>query len=150
MKNTVHYQALSASDDATLHFKVKHFLKVAQQKNWQQNDKVFIALNNQTLIGYARFVSINDEACWLRGLFVLPDYRRQGIAAGLMQFAHQHLSTQAQQIFCFPLAHLDKFYQPLGYQAIPSTELPETLVKRYQQAQQEGKNWLLMRMHLTP
>ena len=151
MSDPLCYIALCETNDVALNFQIKHFLKLAQQKNWQQDDKVFIAKIDNKVIGFARFVTVTSNHFWLRGLFVLDEYRRQGIAAKLIKFSHQKLAPESSnevKISCFPLDHLHDFYHRLGYQTTLADNLPETLALRYKQAQKDGKTWLLMQTTL--
>lgn len=152
MENQLNYIALQTENSPALYFQTKHFLKLAQQKNWQKEDEVFIAMHASKVIGYARFVALPESGdLWLRGLFVLSQYRRQGIAANLLQFAHHYLASNKHEfdsVICFPLEHLDNFYRRLGYQTVQLENLPSEIQQRYRQAEQDGKHWLLMQKSL--
>lgn len=138
--------------DSLLTYKLKHFLKQAQQKNWQQSDQVFLVVHQHSVIGYARFVPQENGAFWLRGLYVDPQHRKQGIAAELIRYAENALAaTEGEQIICFALTHLERFYRRLGYQPLDESILQSIdphLYARFRLAQESGKSWLLLQKHL--
>ncbi|BBP46602.1 hypothetical protein THMIRHAS_19750 [Thiosulfatimonas sediminis] len=150
MTKQIQHFEINATTDAVLLFKVKHFVKSAQQKNWQRADAIFVSMHKDSVIGYARLVPIEPKSYWLRGLFVSPAFRRQGVALKLLKQIHQRLCAQQQSatIFCFPLAHLEQLYRTLDYEDCLISDLPASLAMRFQQAQAEGKNWRLMRLKL--
>ncbi|QKI88659.1 GNAT family N-acetyltransferase [Thiomicrorhabdus xiamenensis] len=138
--------------DSPLIYKLKHFLKQAQQKNWQQSDRVFLVVHQDRIVGYARLVPQENSAFWLRGLYVDPHWRNQGIAANLIRSAENALAvTEGGQIICFALEHLERFYQRLEYQPLDELQLQNInpyLHTRFRQAKENGKSWLLLRKHL--
>ncbi|MBO1923717.1 GNAT family N-acetyltransferase [Thiomicrorhabdus sp. 6S3-12] len=134
--------------DSALIYKLKHFLKQAQQKNWQQSDQVFLVVHQNSVIGYARIVPQENGAFWLRGLYVDPQWRKQGVASALIRNAENALAaTESGQVICFALAHLEHFYRRLGYQPLDESQLQNIdphLHTRFRQAQESGKSWLLL------
>lgn len=114
--------------------RLKHFHKRHRLSLPQQDDDVWLAEFNGQLIGVARLVPF-DQAWWLRGLFILPEYRQQG-------YAHQLIRTLRSDtdavIYAFARPALHAFYQRLGFEAIPQMEITEALqnrLKTYQKSQ---------------
>ncbi|MGC9387157.1 MAG: GNAT family N-acetyltransferase, partial [Hydrogenovibrio sp.] len=68
-----------------------------------------------------------DQAWWLRGLFILPEYRQQG-------FAHQLIRTLQCDtdavIYAFARPALQAFYQRLGFEPISPMDMTAALQSR--------------------
>ncbi|WP_127470190.1 GNAT family N-acetyltransferase [Thiomicrorhabdus aquaedulcis] len=161
------------------HFALKHFFKQHQQSAPQQNDIVVWVKQAHHLAGALRLVRLeniskhdldtdnrnenNQEAnalpnalpnnssnvFWLRGLFIAPDCRGQGLASALLHFAFneqlQPQNTQpSKKIIAFAPPHLHNFYLQNGYLPHNSHTLPQPLKTRYTHAQQQGKTWLCL------
>jgi GNAT superfamily N-acetyltransferase len=156
---------------ATERLMLKHFLKHHQQSVPQKNDSIAWIKQAQRPVGALRLVALEslrkddleqdtqqDEdnpnnttkpmVFWLRGLFIEPSARLQGLASQLLNFATQAQLAQRQtaplQIFAFAPPHLQSFYTQNGYQPYPPSHLPEPLKTRYATAQQQGKTWLCL------
>ncbi|MBN2647737.1 MAG: GNAT family N-acetyltransferase [Thiotrichales bacterium] len=131
---------------------MKHFLKGAQQKNWQQTDQISLVMEATQIVTYARFVPF-EHTLWLRGLYCIPSHREQGLASTLLAFSAERLAILGyQQIVAFALCELSPFYQKLGYQSIDLSDLEESqpfLAERFKQAQTQTKPWRLMQKTLT-
>lgn len=65
------------------------------------------------------------EGHWLTGLFVAPQWRSQGIAAGLMRCAMESLQGPVW-LFCHP--QLEEFYARSGFTLAP--QLPPPLAEK--------------------
>ncbi|MDG6778569.1 GNAT family N-acetyltransferase [Thiomicrorhabdus sp. zzn3] len=134
---------------------LNHFLKRHQQPSAGRGDLNFIVKDGPNVIGCARLLPLAHNTStrfaennfWLRGVFVTPQYRHQGIASALLQFMHQQLEQadlSAHTIYAFPYEHLQSFYQPLGYELCETERLPVSLRQRFEQACQQNKKWLCM------
>ncbi|VAW46200.1 hypothetical protein MNBD_GAMMA03-1185 [hydrothermal vent metagenome] len=159
---------IGQSSQATIHlkmatqndlFEVKYFLKRHKQSSVQSDDSVFIVRLNtpssRAIIGVAKLKSLSQHTFWLHGLYITPLHRKQGMATQLLQFLteqlaaiHSKYSSDVNQIFAFPLAHLERFYLQHHYQLIEPSHLPNELNLRYQNAQKQHKNWLCMALKL--
>ena len=113
--------------------RVKHFHKKHQLSQPLREDALWVIAENETWLGVARFVAIDDhQAWWLRGLLIQPQYRHQGLASRLLQQA----LTQHPHCTAFAMPHLDDFYQQLGFKAVSPAALADqlqTLFTTYQQ-----------------
>ncbi|MDX1346617.1 MAG: GNAT family N-acetyltransferase [Thiomicrorhabdus chilensis] len=135
---------------------LNHFLKQHKQNTAGRGDLNYWVKAHHEIIGCARLISVEPDQTdtqnlWLRGVYVKPEARHQGIASQLLKFMHQDLkhslgSGYQTQIECyaFPHSHLEGFYQALGYSLCEHSALPKSLKMSYQQALDHGKSWLSM------
>lgn len=108
--------------------RVKHFHKSHQRSQPLRDDAVWIIADGETWLGVARFVPLhNHQAWWLRGLFIQPSYRHQGLASRLLQQA----LTQHPNCSAFAMPHLDAFYQLQGFKAVSPANLADELQTRF-------------------
>lgn len=136
--------------------RLNHFLKQHQQASASRGDFNYLTKELNAIVGCARLIKVessngNERSFWLRGVFVREEQRRQGIATQLLEFMHQDLLQQQTDegwsittCFAFPLAHLNGFYEALGYEHREVDSLPPDLQQRYRQAMKAGKKWLCM------
>jgi len=97
-----------------------------------KNEAVFILRNEQQIICSAKLKTL-EGSLLLTGVACDPDHQHQGYASQLVK---QLLEKQQQSIFCFPYAHLEDFYQRLGFTHLAVEEAPEeiqTRILRYRQ-----------------
>lgn len=140
---------------------LNHFLKQHKQSTAGRGDLNFWVKAHHEIIGCARLISIEPDhtgmqILWLRGVYVKPEARHQGIASQLLRFIHEYLSqsrgTDNQtpiECFAFPHSHLKGFYQALGYSLCEKSTLPKVLKERFQQAQSHNKSWLSMHQTIS-
>ena len=64
--------------------------------------------------GLGRLVRINPTTAELGGMFVLTEFRGQGVAYTIVQFL-MYRSGAYSTIYCLPFAHLSDFYQRFGF-----------------------------------
>lgn len=129
-------------------YQLKHFLKQHGEAAAGKGDRNFIARHNQSVIGCARLIVLNEKPTfWLRGLFVAPDWRHQGIASNLLQFMHRQ--TQQAGVFAFAEGHLAGFYQQAGYRHCSYADLPSSLQRRYSAEKISQQRWLTLRYEPT-
>lgn len=156
---TLLYQKILPNSDvpesrATLAL-LNHFLKHHQQPSAGRGDLNFIVQEGQQVIGCARLLPLTQNSStrpaengfWLRGVFVAPEYRHQGIASALLRFMHRQLEQtdlSEQIIYAFPYEHLERFYQTLDYKLCETERLPASLRQRFEHACQQNKKWLCM------
>lgn len=131
--------------NAETFYEVKHFLKQHKTYSANRDDLIYIVRDDQKLIGTARLLGIEGatSALWLRGLFISPKFRHQGIASQLLSYIRQQqLKESTEKIFAFVEPHLHDFYIGNNYQLIDNAMLPEALQQRLNRAQQHNKKWL--------
>ena len=99
------------------------------------SDRVFVAENADMIYGAVRIES-TDGVQVLRGMYMHPDYVRQGIGMRLLDAIEPPLSRT--ESYCIPRDHLFDFYGRAGFQVIEQHEAPSFLSKRLSSYIDEG------------
>ncbi|QCU90685.1 GNAT family N-acetyltransferase [Thiomicrorhabdus sediminis] len=157
--SATHSFALAEPDEF---YQIRHFLKRHKTHGANRDDWIFTvklihsdnnASENKPLIGIARLLPVEDSitTLWLRGLFIAPEHRNQGIATALLEFIHQQLVEDKHfesitNIAAFSETHLQLFYQQNHYQQLLAEqiekELPPSLWQKFDNASRNNKSWL--------
>jgi len=90
-------------------------------------DQVFVL--QDTKIRCAARLKAIDELLLLTGVACEPERQGNGLASLLI---NKVLSTQQQDVYCFPYIHLGEFYQALGFTLCHIEQLPDAVATRYQ------------------
>lgn len=164
--SATHNFALAETDEF---YPIKHFLKRHKTHGANRDDWIFTVKlintdnsaseNSSPLIGIARLLPVEDSTTtlWLRGLFIVPEHRHQGIATALLEFIHQQLIEDKRfesitKIAAFSETHLQLFYQQNHYQQLLAEqiekELPPSLWLKFDNASRNNKNWLCWQLTL--
>ena len=98
-------------------------------------DRVFVAQHRDTIYGAVRIESA-DGVQVLRGMYMHPDYVRQGIGRQLLQAIEPSLSQT--NAFCIPRDHLYDFYGRVGFKVIDPSKAPDFLAERLANYIDEG------------
>lgn len=98
-----------------------------------KNEAVFIIKNSQQIICSAKLKNI-EQHLLLTGVACDKDFQQQGYATALIK---QLLSQQQAPVFCFPYAHLDDFYQRLGFEHLAIQQAPAAIEQRFLRYQQQ-------------
>jgi GNAT superfamily N-acetyltransferase len=77
-------------------------------------DFVAIAELDAVRAGLGRVVRIDPATAELGGMYVLTEFRGQGIADAIVRFLLNQ-SRIYSTIYCIPFAHLSEFYQRFGF-----------------------------------
>jgi GNAT superfamily N-acetyltransferase len=94
------------------------------------NESIAIAEVNGQKAGVARNVPIDDTSIEMGGLYVLTEFRKHGVARGLVEFLIRE-RPKNKTMFCIPFAHLAGFYQGLGFVPAPKEMLvPESILNK--------------------
>ncbi len=101
---------------------------------WMQESKIIAAVRIQP----------EDDCFFLRALVVLPNYRGEGVGRALMtEILNRRLY---KDLWCFPLHHLEGFYQRLGFQLIDPKYSPYWYKQKFERLSKTKKiicmNWL--------
>ena len=99
------------------------------------SDRVFVAEDAGMIYGAVRIESA-DGVQVLRGMYMHPDYVRQGIGRRLLKAIEPPLSQS--ESFCIPRNHLFSFYGRAGFKVIDQQEAPSFLSKRLASYIDEG------------
>ena len=107
---------------------VNQFYKQVYKKGLaNKSEQVFVLKTTQILCA-ARLKEVQGSLL-LTGVACLEEHRKQGLASLLITHL---LTTQQQNIYCFPYSHLQVFYEKLGFTLYDPEQLPERLESQYQ------------------
>lgn len=81
---------------------------------------MFMAFNDNKLVGFASVKKINNNTVELRRLYVISEYRRQGIGGELYKRIFSEINkisgiTSIQVIVCAPLIEAINFFEKRGF-----------------------------------
>ena len=108
--------------------KVNAFYQLTTYKRpVSDSDRVFVAEDAGIIYGAVR-IENTDGVQVLRGMYMHPDYMRQGIGSQLLKAIEPPLSET--ESFCIPRDHLFDFYGKAGFYVIDQHEAPSFLSKR--------------------
>ena len=79
-----------------------------------QLEVIAIAEVNGSRSGLGRLVSVDYANYELGGMYVLPEYRKHGVAKSIVEFLLER-PLDGKNVFCLPFAHLSDFYQRFGF-----------------------------------
>lgn len=99
------------------------------------SDRVFVAEDADMIYGAVRIESA-DGVLVLRGMYMHPDYVRQGIGGQLLTAIEPPLSRT--ESYCIPRDHLFDFYGRAGFKVIDQREAPPFLSTRLASYIDEG------------
>lgn len=91
------------------------------------SDRVFVAEDPDKIYGAVR-IEAKDGVQVLRGMYMHPDYVRQGIGRRLLEAVEPTLSKT--ESYCIPRDDLFDFYGRAGFRVIDQHEAPTFLSKR--------------------
>ncbi|WFE67978.1 GNAT family N-acetyltransferase [Thiomicrospira sp. R3] len=115
--------------DAGDKYPLKHFIKQQKLTQPQQSERVYIAKQQNKLIGMARIIPFDNQA-WLRGLYIDPNQRQKGYGANLVRFLLTQLN---EDCIGFIQPELISFYQRLGFYPLCADQIRPKLKDKYQQ-----------------
>lgn len=105
------------------------------------HDRVLLARRGDQLVGIVRLCPENGFCC-LRGMQVLPDYRRLGIGSQLLGYLLPLIGEEP--CLSLPFRHLERFYGQIGLQRLALADLPGVLQQRMQAYQTLGIDVIAM------
>ena len=117
----------------------KHF---GQATKTNRQDQIYGVFSDNTMQACARIAPYGD-ARLLRGVFVAPDYRGQGLGSALITHALEKCSLN--EVWTFPYTHLNSMYEALGFHRIAVENAPDTIQKAFKAYSDQGKHISLMR-----
>lgn len=100
-----------------------------------RSDRVFVAEDADMIYGAARIESV-DGVQVLRGMYMSPDYVRQGFGGQLLSAIEPALSET--ESYCIPRDYLFDFYGRAGFKVIEQGEAPLFLSTRLASYIDEG------------
>ncbi|ARU54962.1 GCN5-related N-acetyltransferase [Oleiphilus messinensis] len=122
---------------------VNRFYKEAGHKGKARGDDVVFVLKAHGIIRAAVRLCPVEGRLFLRGLWVMPEFQRQGLGSVLMQqVIEQYL--QGRYCWCYPFAHLEVFYSQFGFKVVAPESVPECIAGPYTAYTRAGKAILIM------
>ena len=82
------------------------------------NSYCFSAFANERQVGFARVVTDAATFAYLADVFVLPEFRGQGISKRLMQSVQAHPKLQGLRRWMLMTADAHKLYESYGFSAL--------------------------------
>jgi GNAT superfamily N-acetyltransferase len=90
----------------------------------------FGAYQSGRQIGFGRVVSDRAVFAYLADVFVLPEYRGQGVAKAIVDAAVNHPELQGLSVFLLRTRDAHGLYRQFGFGPVP---MPDEMMGRYQQ-----------------
>lgn len=90
-----------------------------------EQEDVVCARENGVIVGALRLFPAGSSLI-LRTVVVAGERRGQGIGRSMLRAASERIG--GRECYCFPWAHLDRFYGEIGFQPIDRDALPADLV----------------------
>jgi N-acetylglutamate synthase-like GNAT family acetyltransferase len=87
-----------------------------------ENSLCFGIYHNNKQVGFARVISDKATFAYLADVFVLDDYRRQGLSKWLMQTIRAHPDLQGLRRWSLATADAQGLYQQFGFTPITKPE----------------------------
>ena len=108
----------------------------------QPSDTVYVAEQGDALIGVVRR-SPEQGTQVLRGLYVVPSMRKQGVGMLLLEHFVQELPDG--ECWCVPYANMQGFFGRGGFRVVPTEMAPAFLRERVEFYRADGLDVVLMR-----
>jgi GNAT superfamily N-acetyltransferase len=97
-------------------------------RNGIANSLCFVGLQGDALVAFARVISDYATFANLVDVFVLPEYRGQGLARQLLESVLAHPQLQGLRRFTLATADAHGLYSKFGFTPLAR---PETFMERY-------------------
>ncbi|MBT8233988.1 MAG: GNAT family N-acetyltransferase [Saprospiraceae bacterium] len=96
-----------------------------------ENETIDIAEYNGQKCGLGRLIYIDDNNVELSGIYVLENYRKQGIAQNIIRFLLKDFQQTNKTIWCLPFKFLTPFYESFGLAQVNEvTTIPKSIAKK--------------------
>jgi len=120
----------------------KFYKQFGQTNKTNRNDRIFAAFGAQGMKACLRIAPCED-ARLLRGVFVAPDHRGQGLARTLISYALE--KSDLNEIWTFPYRHLTTMYESLDFEMIATLDAPASIQQAFKVYSDQGRDISLMR-----
>lgn len=91
---------------------------------------IVVAQNDDDVVGIIRLCHENKFYV-LRTMQIHPNYQRKGLGAQILKKYDQLLrERQIDEVYCMPYAHLESFYNKIGFVKICDSDAPIFLQER--------------------
>jgi len=127
-------EIFEASDD--IRKDLNHFyLKQGYHSNWSQNERAFIATQDDEIIGGVKVENLEGVSI-LRGMYVANNFQGNQVGTKLIKHIEPILNKTIS--YCMPFSHLEKFYAQIGFRKTSLKTYPKYLQERYVGYENEG------------
>ena len=125
-------------------------LKQHGQATAGRADLLFTIHLEQTLIG-ATWLRPLEDYLWLRSLFIIPEYRHQGLASALLKHIHQSLgqTQESSGIVCLVKPDLSDFYQHNSYLKVELASLPQAVQTTFEPYLRQHPAWQIFTLETS-
>jgi len=107
----------------------------------REQDSCFWLQEGEQIVAALR-LTVEDDFCLMRGLWVDQHRQRQGLGSELIQRSRPYWPDKP--CYCFPYAHLQGFYSRLGFSQDTEQRSPQKLRNRLSGYLKRGETLLLM------
>lgn len=104
-------------------------------------DRVLVATNHGSVVGAVRLCPEHGVIV-LRGMQVLPEFRRMGVGTGLLRESVARIGSAI--CYTIPWRHLERFYGSAGFRRCVPSEAPPFLSARIEDYSSRGMDVILM------
>jgi N-acetylglutamate synthase-like GNAT family acetyltransferase len=113
---------------------LNHFYKLNKDKaRAKPNDLMYAAISNDKTPCAALRLLPYEQFLFLRSVLTSPDYRGQGIASALIQYA---INQNSCPIYTLPTPLAVSLYKRLGFIEVEKQEIPAQLLASYRRFRQ--------------
>lgn len=110
----------------------------------RDEDLFFVAYKDGLLAGCVRFC-IESKTPLLRTMQVAKEFRRTGVGTSLLKAFEEHLNDNGiRNCYVIPFAHLEKFYEAIGFKKVTGIQIPTFLKDRLDLYASSGKQYICM------
>lgn len=130
--------------------KIKSAIDAFYKKNGSKatardEDLFFVAFSATQIIGCVRYC-MEENTPLLRTMYVDLSFRKKGVGRLLLQSFKKYLDeNEIHNVFCLPFPHLQKFYGGIGFEVVPSRQVPSFLIDRATAYATNGMTTIYMR-----
>lgn len=87
------------------------------------NSLCFGVYSDNKMVGFARVVTDYAVFAWVMDVFILPDYRKNGLGKMLMEAITTHQDLQSLQRWGLATSDAHKLYEKYGFRLIKKPEI---------------------------
>ena len=107
-------------------------------------DLFFVAYCDGHIAGCVRYC-VEQKKPMLRTMMVAKEFRLKGIGTQLLKAFAEYLDqNEIHETYCIPYAHLEKFYESIGFKKISGIKIPTSLKERLELYASSGKQYICM------
>lgn len=110
----------------------------------RDEDLFFVAYKDGHLAGCVRFC-VESKIPMLRTMQVAKEFRRMGVGHELLKAFAEYLDeNNIRNTYCIPFAHLEEFYESIGFKKVVGILIPTYLKERLELYSSSGKQYICM------